>query len=191
MRKSTSRLNGRRLAGAAAGAAFLLAAGALPASALGIQLFGQSTLIHVDDCRSAALARQVAYDLDFSSNTTGPLPVHVAAVVDGSMTLCYSLDVKALTSIQTWIETNATVEGVVGGLLGTTDASKVCTTIHLKVAPGVKGTVTATASAHVAVDGAPPADWNHTFAKDVVVDSIGEDITLRQCVDTSGNLSAS
>jgi hypothetical protein len=111
--------------------------------------------------------------------------------VDGSLKLCYSLDVKALTSIQTWIDSNVTVEGVVGGLLGTSDASKVCTAIHLKVAPGVKGTVSASAQAHVSVNGAPPADWSHDFAKDVVVDSLGEDITLRQCVDTSGKLSAS
>ena len=187
----SSRLIRRRVAGAAAGAAFLLAAGAVPASALTIGLFGNATLLHVADCRTAALARQAAYDLAFSSNTTGPVPVHVAGVVDGSMTLCYSLDVTALSAIQTWIDSNVTVNGVVGGLLGTGDASKVCTTIHLKVAPGVKGTVSATAQAHVALDGAPPADWSDTFAKDVTVDSLGEDITLRQCVDTSGNVSAS
>jgi len=191
MTTSPSRLIRRRVAGAAAGAAMLLAVGALPASALSLGLFTNTTLLHVSDCRTAALARQAAYDLGFSSNTTGPVPVHVAGVVDGSMTLCYSLDVKALSSIQTWIDSNVTVNGVVGGLLGTGDASKVCTIIHLKVAPGVTGTVTATAQARVSVDGAPPADWSDTFGKDVAVNSLGEDITLSQCVDTSGNVSAS
>src|SRR2546430_1026547 len=94
-----SRLIRRRVAGAA-GVALLLAVGAVPASGLSVGIFGSGTLLHVADCRTAALARHAAYDLDFSSNTTGPLPVHVAGVVDGSMTLCYSLDVKALTSVQ-------------------------------------------------------------------------------------------
>lgn len=188
---SSPRLSARRLSGAAFGAAVLLAAGALPASALGIRLGGTPPTIHVEDCRSAALTRQLSYGMDFSSNTTGPVPVQVAGVLDGSITLCFSLDVNALTAIQTWTETNVTVDGVVGGLLGTADASKVCTAVHLKVAPGVKGTVTATSHAHLSVAGAPPVDWDHTFARQTVVDSIGEDIFLRACADTSGNVTAS
>ncbi len=186
MRTLTLKRVGSMLAGTVMGAV----AGAFPASALGLGIGGGS-LLHVEDCRSVALARQASYGYDFSSNATGPQHVQVALAADGSITLCYKLDVASPTSFSISTQNNLSVNGVLSGLLTQTDASKVCTAIHLKVAPGVKGTVTATAQAHVAVDGAPPADWSHTFAKDVVVDSLGEDIVLRSCADTSGQISAS
>lgn len=171
------------------GTAASMVAFALPASALGVSL-GGSNVIHIDDCRSVSLARQAAYDFAFSSNSTGPQTVHVADVVDGALTLCYSLDVKAVTDFSIVTQADVTVAGVVSGLVSQTDASKVCTEIRLKVGPGVRGTVSASTRLHVSADGAPPADWIHQFAEDVVVDSIGEDIVLKGCADTSGNVSA-
>ena len=182
----------KRLGGIVAGSIVGLVAFALPASALGITI-GTPTgsLVHVADCRSVALSRAVGYDMDFSSNTTGPMVVHVGAVADASMTLCWDLDVKALSSVKVVTETYGTVEGAVNGLVTGTDGSGVCTTIRLTVGPGVDGTVSATTHAQVAVDGAPPADWDHAFAEDLEVPTVGEDITLRACVDSSGSVSTS
>ncbi len=185
-------LSTRRLGGIVAGAITTVVAAALPASALGIGIkVGPSTLLHVEDCRSAAMARQASYGFDFASNATGPKHVHVGLAADASVDLCWSLDVASPTSIQVWTEENVSVDGVVSGLLTATDASTVCTTVHMKVAPGAKGTVTAKTHAHVLVDGAPPLDWNDTLTRETVVDGVGEDITLRVCADTSGSVSAS
>jgi hypothetical protein len=182
----------RRLGGIVTGAFATVVAGALPASALGIGVNLLPTpVVHVEDCRSASMARQAAYGFDFSSQTTGPKRVQVGVAADASIDLCWSLDVNALSSVQVSTVSDLSVDGLVSGLLYGTDASKVCTTIHLKVAPGVKGTVTANAHAHVLVDGAPPLDWNDTLTRNTVVDGIGEDITLKMCADTSGNVSAS
>ena len=183
----------KRLGGIVAGSVVGVVGFALPASALGIGgiTVSPNPVVHVEDCRSVALARAVGYDMDFSSKTTGPLPVHVGAVADASMTLCYSLDVAAVSNVQVTTQTYGTVEGVVNGILTGTDGSGVCTAIRLTVGPGVHGTVTATTHAHVAVDGAPPADWDHQFAEDLVIPEMGEDITLRACVDSSGSVSAS
>jgi hypothetical protein len=185
----------RRLTGIVAGSVVALVGLALPASALGIRIGGLGTpttsLVHVNDCRSAALTRAAGYNMEFSSKTTGPVPVHVNGVVDGSLTLCYSLDVAAVSSVNVVTETYGTVEGVVSGIVTGTDGSGVCTAIKLTVGPGVKGSVSATSHAHVAVDGAPPFDWDHQFAKDIVVDSLGEEVTLKACVDSSGSVSAS
>jgi len=85
-------------------------------------------------------------------------------------------------------ETYVTVEGIVSGLLTQTDASKVCTTIRLTVGPGVGGTVSASSHAHVAVDGAPPLDWDNEFAEDLEVPTVGEDIVLSACADSSGSV---
>jgi hypothetical protein len=178
----------RRVSGAVVAGGLVVAGSALPARALGITL---SRTVHLEDCRSVALARQAGWDFDFSSNATGPLPVHLAAAADASIELCYSVDVKPLTTVDIVTETWVTAEGVVNGLLTGTDGSKVCTALKLAVAPGVKGTVSATSSAHVLVDGAPPVEWDHTFAKDVTVDTLGENISLRMCADTSGNITAS
>ncbi len=188
-------LSMRRLTGIVAGSVVTLVGLALPASALSIGIAGigtpSSSLVHVADCRSAALTRAVGYNMEFSSKTTGPVPVHVNAVVDGSLTLCYSLDVAAPSSVNVAVETYGTVEGAVNGIVNGTDGSGVCTAIRLTVGPGVRGTVSATSHAHVAVDGAPPADWDHHFADDVEVNNLGEDITLKACVDTSGSVSVS
>ena len=183
----------RRLGGIVTGALATIVAGALPASALGlgINLGGSSPLVHVEDCRSVAMARQAAYGFDFSSQATGPKHVEVGAAADASVDLCWSLDVASPTSIQVWTESDLSVNGILSGLLTQTDASKVCATVHLKTAPGVKGTVTAEAHAHVLVEGAPPLDWNDTLTRETVVDGIGEDIVLKMCADTSGNVSAS
>ena len=175
----------RRVGGAVLAGGLIVGGSALPARALGISL---SPTVHVADCRSAALARQAAWDFDFSSKTTGPLPVHVGAAADALVSLCYSLDVTPGTAVDVTTETFVTVDGVVNGLLTGSDGSKVCTALKLTVAPGVHGTVTATSHAHVLVDGAPPADWDHLFAKDVTVDSLGENISLRMCADSSGNV---
>ncbi len=190
-------LSMRRFTGIIAGSVVALVGLALPASALGVSVGGvgigtpTSSLVHVDDCRSAALSRAVGYDLEFSSKTTGPVPVHVNGVIDGSLTLCYSLDVASVSSVNVVAETYGTVEGAVNGILTGTDGGGVCTAIRLTVGPGVRGTVSATTHAQVAVDGAPPVDWDHEFAEDVDVSDIGEDITLKACVDTSGSVSAS
>lgn len=180
----------RRVAGVVAGSVVGLVAFALPASALSIGgiSIGGTALVHVADCRSAALARSAGYNMDFSSNTTGPLPIHVGAVADASLKLCYSLDVKSASSVNVVTETYVTVEGVVSGLLTQTDASKVCTAIKLTVGPGVDGTVSASTHAHVLVDGAPPVDWDHEFAEDLDVPSVGENIVLRACADSSGSI---
>ncbi len=185
-------LSTRRLGGIVTGAITTMVAAALPASALTIGArVGPSTLLHVEGCRSAAMARQAAYGFDFSSNATGPKHVGVGVAADASIDLCWSLDVASPTSVEAWTEDNVTVDGAVAGLLTGSDASKLCTTVHLKVAPGAKGTVTATTHAHVLVDGAPPLDWHDTLTRNTVVDGIGEDITLRMCADTSGSVSAS
>ena len=181
----------RRLGGIVTGAMATIVAGALPAAALGIGInLGPAPLVHVEDCRSAAMARQASYGFDFSSQTTGPKHVGVGVAADASIDLCWSLDVASPTSIQTWTVNDLSVNGILSGLLSGTDASKVCTTIHLKVAPGVKGTVTAKTHAHVLVDGLPPVDWNDTLTRDTTVSGVGEDITLTMCADTSGNVSA-
>lgn len=176
----------KRLGGLILGTAIGMVALALPASALGISLGG--SLLHLEDCRSVALARAANYDFEFSSNTTGPVPVHVAGVVDGSLTLCWSLDVKALSSVNVVTDTWVTAQGVLNGILTGTDASKVCTALRLTLGSGVTGKVTATSHANVAVDGAPPAVWDHTFAKDISVSPQGEDIVFKGCADTSGNV---
>lgn len=181
----------RRLGGIVTGALATVVAGAMPATALGIGInLGPTPTVHVDDCRSAAVARQASYGFDFSSQTTGPKHVQVGAAADASIELCWSLDVTALANVQTWTVNDLSVDGLVSGLLYGTDASKVCTTIHLKVAPGVKGTVTAKTHAHVLVDGLPPLDWNDTLTRDTTVSGVGEDITLSMCADTAGNVSA-
>lgn len=178
-----------RLAGVAAGAVVALAA-AVPASALSTGV-DDGGLVHVEDCRTVDFARGVDQDIDFSSNSTGPVQVTVAGEADGSITLCYDLDatVASAVDVDTW--TDATVDAVLGNLLGEADASRVCSAVRLQVAPGVTGTVSATSHAYVSVDGAPPAEWDHTFADDVVVDNLGEDIVLKACTDTEGNTSTS
>lgn len=178
----------RRVGGAVLAGGLMVAGSALPARGLGISL---SPTVHVEDCRSASLARQAGWDFDFSSKTTGPLPVHLAAAADAWIELCYSLDVKPLTIVDVVTETWVTVEGVVNGLLTGTDGSKVCTALKLAVAPGVKGTVSAKSVAHLTVDGAPPVEWKHDFARNTEVSSVGEDIQLRMCADTSGNVATS
>lgn len=185
MRKITLTRVTAVLAGTVMGAV----AGAVPASALGLRIGGGDSLVHVEDCRSVALAREAHYGFDFSSKTTGPRQVQVGLAADGSITLCYSLDVVSLSSFSVTTHSDLSVNGIVSGLLTQTDASKVCASINLKAAPGVRGTISATAHAHVLVDGAPPVDWNDTFAKDIVLDSVGEDITFRTCADTAGNVS--
>ena len=183
----------KRLGGIVAGSVVGLVAFVQPASALsigGIKI-GVSPTVHVEDCRSVALARAAGYDMEFSSNTTGSMPVHVGAVADASLTLCYSLDVKTASSVNVVTDTYVTVEGIVSGLLTQTDASKVCTAIKLTVGPGVHGTVSASTHAHVAVDGAPPLDWDHQFAEDLEVPLAGENITLKACADTSGQITTS
>ncbi len=183
-------LSTRRLGGIVTGAVAAVVTAALPASALTVRIgTAPTTLLHVEDCRSAAMARQASYGFDFSSQTTGPRHVHVGVAADASVELCWSLDVASPTSIQVWTTDDVSVDGLVSGLVNGTDASKVCTTVHLKVAPGVKGTVTATTHAHVLVDGLPPLDWNDTLTRDTTVSGIGEDITLSMCADTSGNVS--
>jgi hypothetical protein len=185
-----STLSMRRLGGIVTGALATVVAGALPATALGIGInLGPTAVVHVEDCRSAAMARQASYGFDFSSQTTGPRHVQVGVAADASVELCWSLDVTTPTSIQVWTTSDLSVDGLVSGLVYGTDASKVCTTVHLKVAPGVKGTVTAKTHAHVLVDGLPPLDWNDTLTRDTTVSGIGEDITLSMCADTSGNVS--
>jgi hypothetical protein len=179
----------KRLGIVTAVAAAGVGAAVLPASALGIGI-GGSSLLHVQDCRSAAFARQANYDVSFSSKTTGPVKAHVGAMTDGALTLCYSLDVSSLSSVQVSTASDVSVNGVVSGLVNQSDASWVCTNIHLKVAPGVRGTVSATAHAHAVVDGVPtPVEWSNTFAKDVQVSDVGEDIVLQACGDTSGQAS--
>ncbi len=183
----------KRLGGIVAGSIVGLVGFALPASALGIGgiTVSPNPTMHVEDCRSVALARAAGYDMEFSSKTTGPVPVHVAAVANASLTLCWSLDVAVLSTVNVAVETYGTVEGVVNGIVTGTDGSGVCTAIRLTAGPGVHGTVTATAHAHVAVDGAPPVEWDNDFAEDLVVPDVGEDISLKACVDSSGSVSAS
>lgn len=180
----------KRLGAATLGAIATMTAGVLPAGALGISV-GGSSLVHVNDCRSVALARQAGYDFEFSSNTTGPRAVHAAVASDGSLTLCYSLDATTASAVQLSTWTDVTVDLLVANILGEADAGRVCSAIRLQVAPGVRGTVSATSNAQVAVDGQPPVAWNHTFAKDVTVDSVGEDIVLKGCVATDGSASVS
>jgi hypothetical protein len=179
----------RRSLVVAAGVAAALAA-ALPASALTLGVGGTS-LLHVQDCRSVALMRQAAYDFGFSSTTTGPVDVRAGVVADGSLTLCYNLNVNSLTAFNVTTWTNVTANTVVASLLGEADASRVCTAIDLHVWPGVTGTVTASVNADVMVDGAPPAHWDDTLGKDVQVNNLGEDITLKGCIDSNGNASLS
>ncbi len=187
-----SMLSTRRLGGIVTGAIATVVAAALPASALTVAVdTAPTTPVHVEDCRSAAMDRQASYGFDFSSSTTGPKHVEVGLSAEASVDLCWSLDVASPTSIEVWAEEDVTVHGVVSGLLSGTDASKVCTTVHLKVSPGVRGTVTATTHAHVLVDGAPPLKWDDTLTRDTVVDGVGEDITLSMCADTSGSVSSS
>ncbi len=182
----------RRLGGIVTGALATIVAGALPATALGISVnVGPTPLVHVEDCRSAAMARQAFYGFDFSSQTTGPKHVQVGLAADASVDLCWSLDVASPTSVQAWTVSDLSVDGIASGLVSGTDASKVCTTVHLKVGPGVKGTVTAKTHAHLLVDGLPPVDYDDTMTRDTTVSGIGEDITLTMCADTSGNVSAS
>jgi hypothetical protein len=183
----------KRLGGIVAGSVVGLVGFALPASALSIGgiTVSPTPTVHVEDCRSVALARAAGYDMDFSSKTTGPMPLHVAAVADASLTLCWSLDVAALSNVNVAVHTYGTVEGVVNGILTGTDGSGVCTAIRLTVGPGVHGTVTAVTHAHLLVDGAPPADWDNVFTEDLVIPDVGEDISLSACVDSSGSVSAS
>ncbi len=185
-------LSTRRLGGIVTGAVAAVVTAALPASALTVRIgTAPTTLLHVEDCRSAAMARQAAYGFEFSSNATGPQHVAVGVSADASVELCWSLDVASPTTIEVWTEDDVSVDGVVSGLVSGTDASTVCTTVHLKVAAGARGTVTATTHAHVLVDGAPPLEWNDTLTRNTVVDGVGEDVTLRMCADTSGSVSAS
>jgi hypothetical protein len=178
-----------RFAAVAVGAAIGITALTLPSSGLsfGLGLGGGSTLLHVSDCRSVALARNVAHDIAFSSNTTGPQTIHVAAMVDGSLTLCYSLDVASLLSVN--VAVNAAVSSV-AGIINATDASTLCTAINLKVGPGVKGTVSASVHGTAIVDGTPQS-IDEVFAKDIVIDKLGENIVLGACADTNGNTSVS
>jgi hypothetical protein len=182
-------ISGRRSMAVAAGIAAAMAA-AVPASALTLGAGGTS-LLHVQDCRSVALTRQAAYDLGFSSTSTGPVDVHTGMLADGSLTLCYNLNVNSLTAFNVTTWSNVTANSLVASLLGEADATRVCTAIDLHVWPGVTGTVTASASADVVVDGAPPFHWDDTLAKDVQVNTLGEDIVLKGCIDTSGNASLS
>ena len=181
----------KRLGGIVTGALTTIVAGALPAAALGIGVnLGLSPVVHVEGCRSAEIARQASYGFDFSSRTTGPEHVHVGVAADASVELCWSLDVASPGTVEVWTTNDVSVNGVVSGLVSGTDAGKACTTVQLKVAPGVEGTVTAETHAHVLVDGAPPLDWNDTLTRESTVSGVGEDITLTMCADTSGNLSA-
>lgn len=182
----------RRLGLVAAGTAAALAVSALPAAALGISLGGSGgSLLRVNDCRSVALNRNLTYEIGFSSQTTGPAPVRVAVVADGSLTLCYDLKVNSVTAVQVSTWTDATVDAVVANLLNQSDASKVCTGIRLKTASGVTGTVTATARAYASVDGLPPVSWSDDFARDTVLTGPAEDIVFNACLDTNGGVSAS
>ena len=165
---------------------------ALPATALtlGISL-GSGPLLHVADCRSVALTRAVNYDMSFSSNTTGVVPLKVSGVVDGSIELCWDLTVKALSDVKVTTQTYASLTTLVNSLLTQSDASKVCTAINLVAAGGVTGSVSASVHANVSVAGAPPVAWSHDFAKDLNIAPNGENITFKACADTSGNVSAS
>lgn len=179
----------------AAGAVMGIVAAALPASALGLGInlgsLGGTSVVHVEDCRSVAMARQGSYGFDFSSNATGPRHVGVGVSADASIDLCWSLDVASPSSVQVTTVSDLAVDGITSGLLTQSDASKVCATIRLHVDPAVKGTVTATTHAHVLVEGAPPLDWDDTLTRDTTVSGIGEDITLAMCADTGGQVSAS
>ena len=183
-----NRLTTKRLAAVAAGAAIGITALALPSTGLSFGLgLGTSSLLHVNDCRTVALARNVAQNVAFSSTTTGPRTVHVAAMADGSLTLCYSLDVTSLTSVN--VAVDAAVSSV-AGIINETDASSACTAIRLSVLPGVKGTVTAAVHGTVVVDGTPQS-VNEVLGKDVTINTLGETITLGACTDTNGNTSIS
>jgi hypothetical protein len=178
----------KRLAVVAAGAAVGVTALALPSTGLSFGLgLGSSSLLHVNDCRTVALARNVAQNVAFSSTTTGPQTLHVAAMADASLTLCYSLDVNSLTAAN--IAVDAAVNSV-AGIINQTDASSVCTDIRLTVAPGVHGTVTASFDGTAMVDGIPQS-VHQVLGKDVTVNTLGETITLGACTDTNGNTSLS
>ena len=178
----------KRFAVAAAGAAIGITALALPSTGLSFGLgLGTSSLLHVNDCRSVAVARNVAQSVAFSSTTTGPKVIHVAAMVDGTLTLCYSLDVTSLTSVNVAVDAAVTS---VAGIINATDASSVCTDIRLSVLPGVKGTVTASLHGTAVVDGTPQA-IDEVLGKDVTINTLGETITLGACTDTNGNTTVS
>lgn len=181
-----------RLGALVAGTAACMVALALPATALtlGISL-GNGPLLHVADCRSVALARNVNYDMLFSSNTTGALPTKVSGVVDGSLNLCWDLNVRALSDVKVNAETAAAITSLINGLLQQSDASKICSSINLVLNAGVTGTVSASVKAHVSLNGAPPVDWAQDIAKDIAVSPNGENIVWKACVDTSGNVTAS
>jgi hypothetical protein len=180
----------RRWAALAAGTIAGVVASALPASALTLGLGGTS-LLHVADCRSVALARQANYGFDFSSKSTGPQHVRAGLAADASIEICYSLDVLSGSSFSVTTDTLISANALVNSLLTQTDASKVCTALHFKALPGVKGTVSVSSHAHLLVDGLPPLDWDHEYVQDFALPSIGEDITLKMCADTSGNVTAS
>jgi hypothetical protein len=94
----------KRSGGIVTGALATIVAGALPASALGIgiNLGGSSPLVHVEDCRSVAMARQAAYGFDFSSNATGPKHVQVGVAADASVDLCPPTSSSARASTRSW-----------------------------------------------------------------------------------------
>ena len=179
----------KRFAAVAAGAAIGITALALPSTGLsfGLGLGSTSTLLHVSDCRSVALARNVSQNIAFSSTTTGPRTLHVAALVDGTLTLCWSVDVTSLTSVN--VAVDAAVSSL-AGMINATDASTVCSAIRLAVGPGVKGTVSASLHGTAVVDGTPQA-IDEDFAKDVVINNLGETITFGACTDTNGNTTMS
>ena len=178
----------KRLAVAAAGAAVGITALALPSTGLSVGLgLSGSSLLHVSDCRTVALSRNVAENVAFSSTTTGPQTLHVAAMADGSLSLCYSLDVNSVTAVNAAVDAAVTS---VAGIVNATDASTVCTDIRLTVAPGVHGTVTAAVDGTAVVDGTPQA-VHEVLGKDVTVNTLGETITLGACTDTNGNTSVS
>lgn len=180
----------KRIGGVAALTLAATVAAAMPANALTIGV-GGSSLVHVADCRTVTISRSGNYAFDFSSTTTGPEHVQAGWVVDGSMTLCYSLDAASASSVNVSAWSDATVDAVLASILGASDASTVCSAIRLSVGPGVTGTVSASTAAHVSVNDAPPVDWNNVFAKNVSVSNLGEDIMFKGCMDTNGNVSAS
>lgn len=181
----------RRAACCLAIGAIGLGGAAGPASALTIGGGSGGSLLHVQDCRTVNFTRAAGYGFDFTSLTTGPQTFHVGASADASMTLCYSLDVGAVAGVQVSVETYQTLAALVSNIVNQTDGTVACTTIHLKAAPGVHGTVSAVAHADLDANGLPIVSVDQTLGKDVPVNSNGEDITFTTCADSNGNLGAS
>ena len=184
-------LSPKRLAVAAAAGIVALSTVALPAHAL--LSAGGSVTVHTEGCKSVALARQAAYGAEFSSNTTGPVNLHTGVLAEATLRLCWSLDTAVGSNIVATVESNVTLDGLVsntGSVLSDTEWA--CATINLKVAPGTTGTVSADITGKVVVDGLPAMELaQHDLGQGVAPDLRGEDIRLKSCVDSNGNVSAS